>query len=478
MNEPKELKVLILEDRPSDADLIAYELKRAGYQFSSQRVDTPERYLNAIMDHVDIVLADYNLPQFNALEALRLLKEKGLDIPLIVITGSISEEVAVETMKKGAADYLLKDRLGRLGQAVQRALDEKRLRDEKRLADHALRLSEDKFSKAFHISPDAVSISLLQNNQYIEINDGFTRLTGFLPEDVLGKNGLMFSIFANMDENTRFNQIMREENEVDNMEAVFKKKDGTLWIGLISARIVEVGNQESIISIIRDITERKRSELDLQRAHTDLAQAYDATIEGWSRVLDLRDKETEGHTQRVASLTVKLARSLNIPEEEIVHIRRGALLHDIGKMAIPNQVLEKPGPLDGGEWEIMRKHPEYAYQMLYPITYLRPALDIPYCHHERWDGSGYPRGLKGEEIPISARIFSIVDVWDALSSNRPYRKGCTQESVLEYIRKHAGIYFDPTLVEAFLVLKLSEDFPVAAPASGSSAALNHVPDNH
>lgn len=477
MSQDNPLKVLILEDRPSDAELILYELKRAGYHYTSTRVDTRESYVEAIRNGVDIILADYNLPQFNAKQAIHLLQESNLDIPLIVITGSISEEVAVETMKEGAADYLLKDRLSRLGQAVQRALTEKKLRDEKRLADQALRISEDKFSKAFHISPDAIAILELEDGRYIEINDGFTRLTGFLPEDVIGKNNLAFTIFANLDENTRFQDAIRGKQEVHNMEAVFKKKDGTLWIGLVSARIIEVENRPSVIAIIRDITERKRSELELQRAHTDLAEAYDATIEGWSRVLDLRDKETEGHTQRVAEMTIRLARALGVPDEELIHIRRGALLHDIGKMAIPNQILEKPGPLTEEEWQLMRKHPEYAFQMLHPIVYLRPSLDIPYCHHERWDGSGYPRQLKGEEIPLAARIFSIVDVWDALRSDRPYRQGCSEESVLDYIRENKGIQFDPKLVDAFLELHKRNAFTDAQLPS-QPRGLNIVPDNH
>ncbi len=446
------LRVLVLEDRPADAELILYELKRSGYNYVSQRVDTQEDYLRAIEEIPDIILADYSLPQFTAMQALHLLQERGLDIPFVVVTGTISEEAAVETMKQGAADYLLKDRLSRLGQAVERALQQKHLRDEKRNSEQALRLSEDKFSKAFRISPDAIFICRLSDGRYIEVNLGFSRLTGFSPNEALGKSNLLFNIWANLEENRHFFKVMKESGEINNMEGVFKHKEGNVWIGLISARIIEVNEEPCIISIIRDITERKRAEIDLQRAHHDLAEAYEATIEGWSRVLDLRDKETEGHTQRVTEMTVRLARELGVPEEEIIHIRRGALLHDIGKMGIPDNILQKPGPLTDDEWVEMRQHPEYARMMLNSITYLRPALEIPYCHHERWNGSGYPRSLKGEEIPISARIFSIVDVWDALLSNRPYRKGCTEESVLEYIRKNAGTYFDPRLVDSFLDL--------------------------
>ena len=168
--------------------------------------------------------------------------------------------------------------------------------------------------------------------------------------------------------------------------------------------------------------------------------------------MDLRDKETEGHTQRVTDLTLKLARAMNISESQLTHIRHGALLHDIGKMGVPDNILLKADQLTDEEWEKMRKHPDFAYDMLSSIRYLQPALDIPYCHHEKWDGTGYPQGLKGEEIPITARIFAVADVWDAITSDRPYRKGWSQEEALEYIKEQSGKYFDPQVVEEFLSL--------------------------
>jgi len=189
---------------------------------------------------------------------------------------------------------------------------------------------------------------------------------------------------------------------------------------------------------------------DLQRSNADLILAYETTLEGWARALELRDYETEGHSQRVTELTVRIARTMGLSEAELVHVRRGALLHDIGKMGVPDSILLKPGPLDDEEWEIMRQHPVHAFKLLSPIAYLRPALDIPYCHHEKWDGSGYPRGLKGEVIPLPARIFAVVDVWDALRSDRPYRKAWPEEKALEHIQEQAGKHFDPRVVEVFL----------------------------
>ena len=187
----------------------------------------------------------------------------------------------------------------------------------------------------------------------------------------------------------------------------------------------------------------------IEQAHVQLLSAYDATIEGWSRAMDLRDKETEGHTLRVTELSEKLARMAGVDEIELTYMRRGALLHDMGKLGVPDSILLKADKLTDEEWDIMRKHPQYAYDMIQPIEYLRPALDIPYCHHEKWDGSGYPRGLKGEEIPLSARIFAIVDVWDAITSDRPYRPAWDKQKAMEYINGETGKHFDPQVVVLF-----------------------------
>lgn len=189
-----------------------------------------------------------------------------------------------------------------------------------------------------------------------------------------------------------------------------------------------------------------------QMAHSEMIIAYDTTLEGWSRALDLRDKETEGHSVRVTEMTVRLAEVMGAGKADMVHIRRGALLHDIGKVGIPDSILSKPGPLIEEEWQTMRKHPDYALELLSTIPFLKQALDIPYCHHEKWDGSGYPRGLEGEQIPVAARIFTVVDVWDALASDRPYRKAWPKEDVLRYIQEHSGRHFDPSVVAAFLRL--------------------------
>jgi putative two-component system response regulator len=325
---PRPLRVLIVEDEPAHAELEMRALRRAGFVPDWTVVTSEADYAAALSPALDLVICDNSVPRFNALRAADLLAQRGLDVPLIVVSGTIGEEAAVELLKRGVVDYLLKDRLSRLAAAVERALEARRLR---------------------------------------------------------------------------------------------------------------------------------RAEA---QAHAELREAYDRTLEGWSRALDLRDKETEGHSERVTALTLRIARAMGVDESEFVHIRRGALLHDIGKMAIPDSILFKPGPLTPEEWTLMRRHPIFAYDLLVPIAYLRPALDIPYCHHEKWDGTGYPRGLSGTEIPVAARIFAVVDVWDALRSDRPYRRALGREQALTYLRDQSGKHFDPAAVTAFLNL-LAGDLPAA-----------------
>lgn len=197
----------------------------------------------------------------------------------------------------------------------------------------------------------------------------------------------------------------------------------------------------------------KQTNLQLEAANIELGIAYEATLRGWVRALDFRDKETEGHTQRVTVLTQRLAQRMGVDREMLEHYTRGALLHDIGKMAISDEILRKKGPLTLEERVIMEKHPVHAYEMLSPIEFLRPAMDIPYCHHEKWDGTGYPNGLKGEAIPLAARIFCVIDVWDALTSDRPYREPLPHDKVRRMIQADSGKHFDPHVVEAFLDMK-------------------------
>ncbi|GAB4577702.1 MAG: hypothetical protein Fur0022_04330 [Anaerolineales bacterium] len=447
------LRVLILEDRISDLELTLIYLKQAGFDPIWTCVEKKEDYLTHLSEDLDIILADFELPQFNALHALRYLKESGLDIPFIVVSGAISEEMAVQCMKLGAADYLLKDRMTRLGPAVENALNEKKLRDEQKLANAQVRL----LSSAIEQSTEGIAVTDLSGN-FLFANNALAAIHGYTSEELQGKN---ISILYAPNESALIESAnMRTLTEGQyNDETWHTRKDQSVFPGQIHISLLrdESSKPIGLIHTLRDITERKQSEekinqllIDLQKKNEELAHAYDATLEGWVRFLDLRDQETEGHTQRVTEMTTELAAQMGFAGTHLLHIRRGALLHDIGKMGIPDNVLRKPGPLNNEEWEIMRRHPVYAYQMLAPIEFLHPALDIPHHHHERWDGTGYPNQLRGDQIPLPARMFAIIDVWDALNSDRPYRKAWHPEKAIEYIKSQAGKHFDPYLVQIFL----------------------------
>ncbi len=449
----KPLSLLLVEDRETDADLIILELRRAGFDPASQRVDNEADYLAHLSVELDVILADYNLPRFNGLRALELLEQSRLDVPLILVSGSIGEELATMAIRQGAADYLLKDRPARLGLAVTNALEQRRLRREKERADADLRASEERFRASADGSFDAFYVlqsvrddaGQIADFAFIYLNHRAEAQFKHPRHELLGRHLCdLFPYYRTDGLFEKYRQVADAGEAFDDEIVLNGHDDQVFWLHL---QVVPLG--EGIAVTSRDVTERRLSEGALRQAHTELERAYDATLEGWSKALSLRDQETELHTARVVEVTIELARVLGVPDDQILNVRRGALLHDIGKMGIPDSVLLKPGPLTDYEWEIMRLHPSYAHQMLSPIEYLRPALEIPLCHHEKWDGTGYPRGLKGEEIPLSARIFAVVDVWDALSFNRPYRPAWPPEQVFEYIQAQAGSHFDPQVVAAF-----------------------------
>ncbi|GBD29075.1 Cyclic di-GMP phosphodiesterase response regulator RpfG [bacterium HR32] len=624
--EGKVLRALVVEDREDDALLLVRLLQREGYAVRWRRVDGREALREALEGEPwDVVLCDFRMPGFDARQALEVVRAHDPDMPFVVVSGTVGEDVAVEMMRAGANDYVMKDNLTRLPAAVTRELREADERRARRWAEAQLR----RLSLAVEQGPGIVIVTNAEGRvEYV--NRRFTEVTGFEPQDVVGtpayllaepldpsaraalqealgsgawwrgealarrKDGsTFFAVFTvsavrEPDGRVVHHVVIAEDvtplKEAEARERELRRKlerqlgrlkalrtvdiaitasldlrvvldvildqvttelgldaasvllrDGGPALRVVAARGLGeertrpvaaagevgravLGGERVQVSDLREASgtrERALAEagfvgycalplvakgtvlgalevlstqrlpedpewwsfLDalagqlavavdnarlvegLRRANLELQLAYDATLEGWSRALDLRDRDTEGHTQRVAELTVRLARAVGVPEPDLVHVRRGALLHDIGKLGIPDGILLKPGPLTEEEWAVMRQHPEYAYRWLSGIEFLRPALDIPYCHHERWDGAGYPRGLKGEEIPLAARIFAVVDVFDALTSDRPYREAWSQEEAVRYIREQAGVQFDPRVVETFLELVARGEWP-------------------
>jgi PAS domain S-box-containing protein/putative nucleotidyltransferase with HDIG domain len=290
--------------------------------------------------------------------------------------------------------------------------------------------------------------------RYTLVNEAAAKFEGLPVEDIQGK---MVNEF-----NHDISQVIRWRHEdldvldnhrefILNIERVKDTHGSEHFFQTIKRPIISSNREpDLVLGVSVDITALKRAEERAIQANVDLAHAYDATIEGWSRALDFRDQDTEGHSSRVTTMTLKLANALGIDQSEFQVLRRGALLHDIGKMGIPDHILRKKGPLSPSEWEIMRQHPIIAYKMLNPIEYLSKSLVIPHYHHEKWNGQGYPEGLEGELIPLGARIFAIVDVWDALSNKRSYRAAWKKEKVLDYIKNNSGEHFDPKIVNVFI----------------------------
>jgi PAS domain S-box-containing protein len=616
------LRVLIVEDLEDDAVLMSRKLEQGGYAVEYQRVDTPQA-MGSVLDsrRWDVILSDHSMPKFNAPQALALIKDRGLDVPFILVSGSIGEDQAVAIMKAGASDYLRKENLSRLLPVVEREIREAEIRRGRAAAEEALRESESLYRTLIETSPDAIVVTDLDTRIRMT-NPQALRLLGM--RSIAGLEGKRWADAFVPAQGNSFQRILEKMQRTERVEAAEitlsppdrppftaevsgsllasrrTKPDAMLFVlrdvslrknaerqirqqlerlaGLrtIDAAITasmdlrvtlmvildELTNQlgvdaadilllqsnsqilryfsgrgfrfaqpkdlplylnrghagraamerrvsilpewdsrgedparaellaaegfvssvaapliaKGVVKGVLEVFHRKRLEPDptwlsyldtiaeqaaiavdnamlfedLQRTNVELTLAYDATIAGWSRALDLRDHETEGHARRVTEATLRLARTVGMPENDLIHTRRGCLLHDIGKMAVPDGILLKPGPLDEGEWEIMRRHPLSAFEWLSPISFLRPSLDIPYCHHERWDGGGYPRGLRKDQIPLSARIFALVDVWDALRSDRPYRKAWPEAQVRNHLLSLGGTFFDPYLLRTFM----------------------------
>lgn len=447
--------ILLIEDDPAHAELIQRSFEDRGDHARLTITHTLEEARNCIKkSKPTLIIADWRLPDGDSSELLA--EEHSIhNPPVIIMTSYGSERNAVEVMKSGALDYIVKssESMTDMPHIAENAIKQWRIAIEQERIQQALAEREAQFRLLAENSSDMISRHDVQGT-FLYVSPASRTLLGYAPEELIGQPLISFVHPADVKE---INNLLAPNRWDDPTAAIpyraRHRNGGYIWLET-TARII-VDEEKKVTEIqasSRNITERKEAQVALQRAHLDLQEAYDKTIEGWVIALDLRDRETEGHTQRVTEMTVRLARQLGHTEEEIVHIRRGALLHDIGKMGIPDEILQKPGPLTDEEWAVMRKHPKYAYQMLSPIGYLHQALIIPYYHHERWDGSGYPHGLKGEEIPLIARLFSVVDVWDALSSDRPYRKRIAPRDVVEYIKHESGRLFDPYIVEKFLPL--------------------------
>ena len=449
------INILLIEDEDLHAELIQRAFEDQNSQVLIHRVRSlTEARASMLVQEPALIIADWRLPDGESMELLPNHQDP-LAIPIILMTSYGNERIAVEALKSGALDYVVKSPESMLDMPhlAERAIEQWVARAERVRMQRALLESEAQFRLLAENASDMIS-RLGTDGQLLYVSPACETILGYTPEELTGTISFDFIHEAERP----FVKSLFKGKPLDATYTVAYRalhKDGNyIWLETSARAILDrkTGDILEVQAASRDITERKKGERALQDAHDHLREAYERTIEGWVRALDLRDRETEGHTQRVTELTLRVASTLGFSEDELLHIRRGALLHDMGKMAIPDEILQKPGPLSESEWEKMRRHPIYAYEMLSPISYLHRALEIPFYHHERWDGSGYPHGLKGENIPLVARLFAIVDVWDALSTDRPYRKKMPRSEVIAYLREHSGKLFDPKLVDVFMAV--------------------------
>lgn len=411
-------------------------IKTGALKWSEEKLINGESIrINTLDDYPPEAMPDCKFGEQEGIKSLISVPIKGREGSIFGVLDIVSYNLQIDWSDSDVTHLRI------IGDAIANTLE--RLR-----AEEAMQKSEMKHRLLFEAANDAIVI--MQADRFVDCNSKALEMFGCKKEELIGSTPVDFSTPTQPDGKSSQEKALEKIGAASQGAPQFfewrhRRLDGTPFDAEVSLNLLKLDDNTLVQGIVRDITERKQAE-------EKLAEAYETTLEGWAKALELRDKETEGHSRRVTEATVTVARAMGIPEEEIEHIHRGSILHDIGKMGIPDDILRKNGPLTDDEREIVKKHPTTAYDLLKPIPYLKQALEIPYSHHEKWDGSGYPQGLKGEDIPLSARIFAVVDVWDALSSDRPYRKAWSKEQVALYLLDESGKHFDPRVVNKFLHL--------------------------
>jgi len=438
---PIPIRVLFVEDWEDDVLLIVRELKRAGYNITFRRVDTPEEMRNALSEEQwDVILSDYAMPRFGAAEALSIFKETGLDIPFIIVSGAIGEQTAVELMRAGAHDFVMKDNLAKLAPVIQRELRDAETRNERRQVQEKLRESEERYRLLFQSSPDVIAQVDL-DGRFITANMAMIKSLGFSSEEeVIGKtfHDLMPKHVANY----RLKMVRKACNEWQTQ--VFEDQRAGRWFHNIFVPIKIPEKGEITVQIIaRDITENKKAQEQLEKSFVDLAETV-------SRAMVSRDPYTATHQRNVAELALLVGRKLGLDKDRLRGLYIGGLLHDIGKISIPESLLNKPGPLTEEEWNLVRTHAKRGYEILKDANFPWPVAEMALHHHERLDGSGYPDGLSGDELSLEVRILSVCDVVEAMSAYRPYRPARSTREIIKELQNGRGKEYDASVVDILL----------------------------
>jgi PAS domain S-box-containing protein len=461
------LRALMVDDSEEDVQLIIRELEKGGYNPVYERVETAATMKKALREKQwDIILCDYKMPEFNAPSAIAILKQTNIDIPIIIVSGTIGEETAVECMHLGAQDYIMKANLSRLCPAIARETEEAKVRSmqkqtesQREAALEKSRESEERYKALFDRSLDLVYIFDF-DGCFIDANAAALNRLGYTSEEI---HSLNFASLLSEDQLPLAFKSLQEIKETgvqkELEEFSLRRKDGTcIYVETQGSIVISKGNPVAIQSIARDITERKQSEEKLQQTLDSLKKAVGTTIQVLVSALESRDPYTAGHQFRSAHLACAIAMEMGLAQEKIDGILMAGSIHDIGKLSIPSEILSKPTKLTNIEFSLIKEHSQCGYEMLKYVESPWPLAEIVHQHHERMNGSGYPRNLKGDEIIMEARIMAVADVVEAMASHRPYRAALGIEVALDEIMKNKGILYDDVVSDACLKLFLEKGY--------------------
>lgn len=456
------IRILLIEDLEDDALLLLHEVRRGGFDPVCERVDNPQGMLAALDGNAwDIIISDHRMPHFSAPAALNILKKSGIDLPFIIVSGTMGEDLAVEALKAGANDYIIKGSFSRLIPAINRSIKEASVRRERKRAEEALRESEEKFRTLFQNANDVILVYKLDDmgvpGKFVDVNDLASTKLGYSKEEYynltpakIQTNGNTFSF------------------EDSSFEAEFKAKDETVIPFDVSSHVFELNGDRVAFAICRDITDRKKSEKALKSSVEKLKKTMEGIVLVTAKTVEMRDPYTAGHQRSVAKLAQAIAKKMGLDEDETTGIRFACEIHDLGKIYVPAEILCKPGKLSCIELDMIKTHPQMGHQILKMIDFPWPIATIVGQHHERFDGSGYPEGLKGAEISLGARILGVADVVEAIASHRPYRPALGREAALKEIFRHRGTLYDAQVVDACLELFSKKEFDLTLPDSSLS----------
>jgi PAS domain S-box-containing protein len=442
----EDLAVLIVEDMPDDAELMMLELTKEGFRPRWRRVDNEADYLAALLGLPDLILSDWSLPRFSGLKALELMAERGADIPFIIVSGGIGEEAAIEAVRGGAYDYVLKDHMRRLGSVARRALDDARERRARRKAEEEALRSHREWEDIFQAVGHPTMI-LDKDFRIAHANRAALRVSGVAPECLIGVK--CHTVFHGSDcpppgcpVQTMFRSGRFEPLETE-VEAL-----GRTFLVLCTPMLDDSGALVKAIHVMTDITTRKEAEEAMERTLKRLRRVMGSVIDVIVMAVETRDPYTAGHQKRVSNLARAIAGRMGLPAERTEGIRVAGVIHDLGKISIPAEILSTPRKLSDIEYSLVKAHPSTGYDILKEVDFDWPVAEMVLQHHERLDGSGYPRGLKDDEIILEARILAVADVVEAIASHRPYRPANGVEAALQEIVSRRGVLYDGPAVDA------------------------------